>query len=60
MKEYTFSGEVTLRGVTFFVKAKNEAEAKEKAARGEYDDYEANGAETSDWDMNPATIKLNE
>ena len=59
-REYIFEGTVTRRGVTFFVKAASEVEAKEKAAAGEFEDYDVNGAETSDWEMNPNTIQVNE
>lgn len=59
MAEYTFQGSVTLRGVTFYVKAATEAEAREKARKGDYEDYDALGAETSDWEIHPSTCKEN-
>jgi hypothetical protein len=59
-KEYLFSGTVTLRGVWFTVVAKSEAEAREKARNGEYEDYDSSVAEASDWEMNVRSMKVNE
>jgi hypothetical protein len=50
-KEFLFYGNVTLRGVTFLVKATDEAQAKEKAKNGHWDDYETSCGEASDWDI---------
>lgn len=57
---YTGKGRVTLEGVTFYILADTLDEAKEKARRGEYTDYDALGAETSDWEISPKTVRLDE
>lgn len=60
MPEYIFTGTVKLDGVTFFIEAENWTEARAKARRGEYDDYEAGGAaETVDTSIDPETCEEN-
>ena len=59
-REFCCRGSLTLNGVTFFITAKDEAEAKEKARLGKWADYEIDGAEGTDWELQPSTIEANE
>lgn len=60
MPQYTAEGKVELNGATFFITADSLEEAKRKAKAGEWDDYNSAGAETINWEIRPATVKLNE
>lgn len=59
MAEFICTGSVTLNGVTFYIEAENLHHASVKADRGEWTNYDITGAETSDWDMRPMTVKEN-
>ena len=59
MPEYVFRGSVTLNGVWFYISAKDEADAKERARLGKYDEYDETSAETSDWKIDPGSIEEN-
>jgi hypothetical protein len=60
MPEYIFKGRMTLEGVTFFVEAENEEEAKFKASCGQYEYCEHDGASACDWSLHVSTCELNE
>jgi hypothetical protein len=60
MAQFTFYGTLELNCVCFFVEAADEAEAKAKAAAGQYTQYETLGAEPVNWTLNPKTMELNE
>lgn len=51
MPEFIFRGQVTLRGVEFFIQAKNKMLAKKAAKLGHYDSYDIGAAETTDWEI---------
>ena len=57
--EYTFRGRLELSGVVFYVKAGNAVEAKEKAARGEYEEYDVSGAEAINCSLRLNSIEDN-
>lgn len=59
MKEYTFTGDVKLRGVVFTVHAETEDEAIEKAKSGDYEDWDGSGAEVTDCHLNPKSCEEN-
>lgn len=59
MSEFVFTGKLTLSGVTFYVSAPTLEEAKEAAKNGKYDEYDANGAEAVDCDINPQSGERN-
>ena len=60
LREFIFTGTVELRGVHFFVVARDEADARAKAASGDWVDYETTGADTVNWELDPKTIQANE
>lgn len=60
MPEYIFKGKLTLDGVNFYITADNEKAAKEKARNGDFDDLEILGASSSDREIDPDSIELNE
>jgi hypothetical protein len=60
MPEYLFRGTVTSGNVTFRVEAANPTEAKDKARRGLWEDYDDSAAENLDCDLDLSTIELNE
>lgn len=52
MAQYIVNGgTVTLRGVTFFIEADSEEEARVKAEAGDYEEYDTSTAETFDWEI---------
>jgi hypothetical protein len=57
MKEFWVTGCLTLEGVRFRIVAKDEAEARQKAAAGKWDDYERGTGESADWDINPDAVE---
>jgi hypothetical protein len=59
-KQYIFNGRVELSGVQFIVEAENEDDAKAKAKRGEWEDYDLSGAETVNTDIYVSTCQLDE
>lgn len=58
-REYIALGTLTLTDVTFYIRAASEEEAKEKAARGEWDDYDTSAASSEDWKIWPDTCHEN-
>ena len=60
MPEYIFNGTLSLSNVNFYIIADNEHDAKEKARRGEYVDWDIGDAGSVDWTINPNSIELNE
>lgn len=60
MPEFMFTGRVTLDDVMFFIEADTEAEAKEKAKRGDFDHRDTACAEMVDWQIMPSTCSVNE
>lgn len=60
MREYFCRGSLTLNGVTFFILAADQQEAEEKARNGQWHDWEAGGAESSDWELDARTVGPNE
>lgn len=60
MKEFICTGSIELRGVQFFIKAETLEEAKKKAEEGEFESFDSDGADTTDWHMNPRTVEVNE
>jgi hypothetical protein len=59
-KQFTCTGRLTLEGVTFFITAKSETEAQEKAKAGVWDDYDIAGSSSADWSLDADSISLNE
>lgn len=49
MTEYFFTADITLRGVTLIVEAKNKDEAKRKAEGGQWNNWDIKGGELVDW-----------
>ena len=63
MPEYIFTGTAKVSGVTFFVRAANEAEAKKKAKAGDHHcpQYTLESAEVmTDWSLDPDTCKFSQ
>lgn len=60
MPEFTFTGSVVLRGVTFFIEAENENAAKIEALNGLFDRFEADCAETADATLDVTSCQINE
>lgn len=58
-REFCFQGRATLSGVTFFVKAASEDEAREKAEAGDYFDVDERNASWVDWKIDPSTCEPN-
>ena len=58
-REWQVSGQITLDGVIFFVTAKSEDEAIEKAESGQWDEYDIGGASSSNCKLDPGTIEEN-
>jgi hypothetical protein len=54
---YEFRGKATLTGMYFLIEADSMAEAIAKAKRGEITDTEDSGAEMSDWEIFPGTVR---
>lgn len=59
MPEYLCKGTLTLSGVEFTIKADSLEDAKRKAEDGEFEDWDTTGAEGTDWEMRPATVREN-
>ena len=59
-KQYIFTGRLELSGVDFIVEADSEAEAKEKARNGQWENYDSSGAETVNTDIVVSSCKLDE
>ena len=57
MPNFIFYGWIKLRGVAFTVSAENSEKAIERARLGEFDEYDAAGAETVDWEIRPGSIE---
>lgn len=53
MSTFRFHGTVTLKNVTFFIDAASEAEAVEKAKRGDYSDYDDSHSFPSACEISP-------
>ena len=60
MASWIFKGSIRLDGVTFYVEAESEEEAREKARAGDYEEYDEMGAETANCEIDAGTIELNE
>lgn len=60
MKEYVCTGEVTLSGVVFYVKANSRQEAEEMVISGHFSEYDTALAEAIDCNMSVSTLQLNE
>jgi hypothetical protein len=60
MPEYLFRGRLELSGVIFTVVAENEADAKDKAKAGRYEEWDIAGAEGVNWKLDLSSIELNE
>jgi hypothetical protein len=60
MPEYIFRGRVELDGVDFFISAETPLEAVKKAKAGDYDRYEADGAEMVNCEIDPLTGQDNQ
>lgn len=60
VREFICQGTLTLDGVTFFVQATSEDEAREKAAAGAWTNWEVSGASSQDWKLLPYTIEAND
>lgn len=56
MNEFWCTGTVTLDGVRFRIVAKDAAEAKQKAASGQFEDYELGTGDKS-WEVHPDTVE---
>jgi hypothetical protein len=59
-KEYLARGYLTLSGVQFTIIASSPEEARAKAARGEWRDYDVVGASTADCKIYHDSLQLNE
>lgn len=59
MKEYVAKGSLTRSGVIFYITADTLEEAKVKAASGEYLEYDTDGADTVNWDIEVDTVEEN-
>jgi hypothetical protein len=57
MKEFWVTGCLTLEGVRFRIVAKDEAEARQKAAAGKWDDYERGTGESAGCEIDPGTVE---
>ncbi len=60
MPEFFAQGRITLEGVIFYIDAVDEAEAREKAAKGLYRTYNPDDAGVVDWKVWPDTLEINE
>ncbi len=58
-EEYICRGRLTLDGVQFIIEASSLQEARLKAIRGEWSDYDIGGASGADWELLPSTLALN-
>lgn len=59
-KLYEFVGSATLDGVRFLVIAESEAEAREKAANGQWQETIEAGAFMSDWEIGTGKPEVHE
>lgn len=59
MRQFIFRGTATLSGVTFYISARSEKDAVARAKRGDWDDYDTSGADTTDWQIKPDTCEEN-
>ena len=60
MPRFSFRGDLVRRGVTFYVDADTEAQACEKASKGQFAEYDDLGAETADWALWTETCEKEE
>ena len=60
MPEYIFKGTMKVRDVAFLIEADNEKDAKALAEQGKYSYWDMDTAETTDVEIDPNTIELNE
>ena len=60
MPQYLCRGRLELMGVVFTIEAANEQEAKEKARRSEYVEYDISGAATMDCFLRVSSVKIDE
>lgn len=59
MPEYRFYGRITQDGVTYYISAPNRESAIAAVKSNSFDEFDASGAETVDWDIDPKTIEEN-
>lgn len=57
MPKYICRGSVELSGAVFTITADSVADARKKARSGEYDDYDIDGAETLNCELDVATVE---
>jgi hypothetical protein len=59
MPEFIARGTIELQGVDFFITAETIEDARRKAAAGEYDHYEDNGASAMSCEIKVSTVEEN-
>jgi hypothetical protein len=59
MPEFRFRGRITQAGVIFYLSAPDRESAIAAAKCHSFDEFNADGAETVNWDIDPTTIEEN-
>jgi hypothetical protein len=57
MGRFIARGTITLNAAMFVITADNIEQARKKAREGDFSEYDLDGAEAVDWEINVATVE---